>query len=124
MKGRQRVCGWVIGALCLFANVEEVSAQNAPMQPSPSQTAQAQNGTAASVQSPWSFTASPYLWFAGLDGKIGVNQNLPSVDVDISFSEIFKSIDWLPPPVMFVGEVRYDRFAAFTDFIFLGLEDE
>jgi len=121
---RRRVWGLVVGALCLFASLQDASAQSAPAPSSPSQGTQTQNGTVPAVPSPWSFSASPYLWFAGLDGKIGINQNLPSVDVDISFSEIFKSIDWMPPPVMFVGEVRYDRFAAFTDFIFLGLEDE
>jgi len=114
----------VIGAICLFANLSEVSAQTAPAQPPPSQGVQAHNGEAASVPSPRSFSVSPYLWFAGLDGRVGVNQRLPSVDVDVNFSEIFKSIDWLPPPVMVVGEVRYGRFAAFTDFIFLGLEDD
>jgi hypothetical protein len=72
--------------------------------------------------SPWSFSLSPYLWLAGMSGNVGVNSNLPAIDVDMSFGDIFKSIDWLPPPVMVVGEVRYDRFSAFTDFIYLGLD--
>ena len=72
--------------------------------------------------SPWSFRVSPYMWFAGLNGDVGVNANLPPLDVDVDFSEIFDAIDWFPPPLMVVGEVRYGRFAAFSDFIFLGLE--
>src|SRR5262249_37243240 len=74
--------------------------------------------------SPWSFRVSPYLWFAGLNGDVGVNSNLPVVHVDVGFSDIFKSIDWFPPPAMFVSEVRYGRFGAFTDFMFLGLETD
>ena len=86
-------------------------------------------GAQAQVQkppppSPWSFSVSPYLWFAGLDGKVAVNSNLPTVNVGVKFTDIFKSIDWFPPPVMVAGEVRYNDFAAFTDFIFLGIEDE
>jgi hypothetical protein len=57
-----------------------------------------------------------------MTGKVGVNQNLPVVDVDVGFRDIFESIDWLPPPVMVVGEVRYGRFAFVSDFIYLGLE--
>src|SRR5262249_44764259 len=76
------------------------------------------------ARSPWSFSVSPYFWGAGLNGKVGVNSNLPTVDVGVKFTDIFKSIDWFPPPVMVAGEIRYDDFAAFTDFIFLSLEDE
>lgn len=90
-------------------------------QESPSQEPQVQ-GAEAAGGSPWSFSASPYMWFAGLSGQVGVNQNLPAIDVDVDFSEIFDSLDWLPPPVMVVGEARYGRFAAFTDFIYLGLD--
>lgn len=62
------------------------------------------------------------MWFAGLSGDVGVNSNLPVIDVDVDFSEIFEAIDWFPPPVMLAGEVRYQRFAFVTDLIFLGLE--
>ena len=65
---------------------------------------------------------SPYMWFAGVSGDVGVNSDLPTVDVDVDFSEIFKAIDWFPPPVMLAGEVRYGRFAFLSDLMFLGLE--
>jgi opacity protein-like surface antigen len=87
-----------------------------------SQQPQAEGAKAAATEgSPWSFRVSPYMWFAGLSGNVGVNQILV-VDVDVDFSEIFESIDWFPPPVMVAGEVRYGRFAFITDFMFLGLE--
>ncbi|HUN81980.1 MAG TPA: hypothetical protein VMV81_10795 [Phycisphaerae bacterium] len=73
--------------------------------------------------SPWSFRLSPYLWLAGIDGKVGVRSNLPSLNVDVGFSDIFDAIDWFPPPVMMSGEVRYGRFGFVSDFIYLGLED-
>ena len=64
------------------------------------------------------------MWFAGVSGDVGVNSNLPTVDVDVNFSEIFKAIDWFPPPVMLAGEVRYGRFAFLSDLMFLGLEGD
>jgi len=72
--------------------------------------------------SPWSFSLSPYVWFAGMTGTVGVNSNLPKIDVDVSFGDIFKDIDWFPPPTMLIGEARYGPFAAFTDFLYLGLD--
>jgi hypothetical protein len=72
--------------------------------------------------SPWSFRVSPYVWFAGLSGDVRVGRNLPAIDVDVDFGDVFDKIDWFPPPVMVAGEVRYDRFGAFTDVIFLGLD--
>ena len=86
------------------------------------QGTQTQSQPPPPVQSPWSFRVSPYVWFAGLSGDVGVNANLPVIDVDVDFSEIFEAIDWFPPPVMVAGEVRYERFAFVTDLIFLGLD--
>src|SRR5262245_49531077 len=74
------------------------------------------------VTSPWSASLTSYVWFAGLNGDVGV-RNLPSAHYDVGFSDIFDKIDWTPPPVMLVGELRYDRFALITDFIYLGVED-
>jgi hypothetical protein len=103
-------------ALCLVAPWE-VYGQDASDQGQGTQTTAA----APSPPSPWSFRVSPYVWFTGLNGNVGVNQNLV-VDVDVDFSEIFDAIDWFPPPVMLAGEVRYGRFAFLTDFMFLGLD--
>jgi opacity protein-like surface antigen len=84
-------------------------------------------GSSAAGQPPagqplWSFRVTSYVWFAGLDGKVRARGQV--ADIDIDFSEVFDAIDWFPPPVMFVGEVRYDRFAFLTDFIYLGLEGD
>ncbi len=72
--------------------------------------------------SPWSFRVTSYLWFAGLSGDVGVGGQ--AAEIDVGFSEIFDAIDWFPPPAMFAGEVRYGRFAFFTDFIYMGLEGD
>ncbi len=76
----------------------------------------------ATEESPWSFGVTSYVWFAGLSGDVGAGGQVADIDVD--FSEIFDAIDWFPPPVMFVGEVRYGRFGFFTDFIYMGLEGD
>ena len=94
-------------------STQGTQAQSQPAPPAP-----------APVPSPWSFRVSPYMWFAGVSGDVGVNPNLPTVDVDVNFSEIFKAIDWFPPPVMLAGEVRYGRFAFLSDLMFLGLEGD
>ena len=70
----------------------------------------------------WTFSLTPYFWFAGLSGDVAVNPNLPVVNVDLDFDQIFDHIDWWPPPVMLAGEARYQRFAVLADFLFLGLE--
>jgi hypothetical protein len=64
-----------------------------------------------------------YLWFTSLSGDVGV-RGLPPADIDVDFDEIFKKIDWFPPPLMLAGQVRYDRIAFLTDVIYLGMEGE
>ena len=51
-----------------------------------------------------------------------MRSDLPSVDVDVGFTEIFDAIDWFPPPLMLDGEVRYGRIGFVSDFMYLGLE--
>jgi opacity protein-like surface antigen len=112
------IVGAAITALICFgtagARGQETSSQDSQ--------AQSQPAPPAPDPSSWSFHVSPYMWFAGISGDVGVNSNLPTVDVDVSFAEIFKAIDWFPPPVMLAGEVRYGRFAFTSDLIFLGME--
>jgi opacity protein-like surface antigen len=94
-------------------------------QASPAEKPEAESSAAATLEKNlWSFRVSPYVWFARLSGDVGVGANLPVINVDADFSDIFESIDWFPPPVMVVGEVRYRRFAFVTDFIYLGLEED
>jgi len=112
----------LVGAAVVTILLGTVGAPNARGQETPPATPPAQSQQPPPPQSPWSFSVSPYVWFAGMTGTVGVNPNLPRIDVDVSFGDIFKNIDWFPPPVMVVGEVRYGRLAAFTDFVYLGLD--
>ena len=73
------------------------------------------------AESPLSIKLTAYLWAASMSGNVGV-RGLPPAEIDVDFDEIFKSIDWFPPPVMLAGEVRYDRFALLSDLIYLGVE--
>jgi hypothetical protein len=111
----------MIAAVLVCIAVAALSPWHAFGQETSTQGSQAQGQPPpAPVQSPWSFRVSPYMWFAGVNGDVGVNSNLPTVDVDVGFSEIFKAIDWFPPPVMLAGEVRSGRFAFTSDLMFLG----
>ena len=115
----------IVGAAVIAAMVGVIGpSSDACAQDTSDQTqTQSQNtAPAPAPTSPWSVRVSPYVWFAGINGDVGVNANLPAVDVDVDFSEIFDAIDWFPPPVMLSGEIRYGRFAAVSDLIFLGLE--
>ena len=70
-----------------------------------------------------SMSLTAYVWFTSLSGDVGVG-GLPPADIDVDFSEIFKKIDWFPPPIMLAGEVRHDRIAFLGDFIYLGMEGD
>ena len=85
---------------------------------------------AADVQMPapeappeWVFTAEPFFWAAGLKGDVG-DRGLGPANVSLDFDQIFNHIDWWPPPIMINGEARNDRYALFTEFIYLGLKVE
>lgn len=115
----------VVGAAIVILVLCVPCQMGARGQESPSQDIQTQGSEAATAEtSPWSFRVSPYVWFAGMNGNVGVNENLPPIDVDVDFGDVFDAIDWFPPPVMLVGEARYERFAFITDFVFLGLEGD
>lgn len=65
--------------------------------------------------SPWSVTFAPYVWASGMSGDVGTF-GLPAVHVDASFSDILKNFD---VGAMLVGEVRYQRYGLFTDFMYV-----
>lgn len=58
----------------------------------------------------WHFAIIPYLWMMGINGKVGVRGR--TADVDVSFSDIFKNLD-------FAAEVHIEawreRFGFFID---------
>lgn len=68
----------------------------------------------------WRFSAAPYLWAAGLEGSIG-QFGLPPLDVDLSFLDVMKNFDI---GFMMAAEARYDRFAIFSDIIYVKLSAE
>jgi len=68
----------------------------------------------ASEPNGWTFSFAPYFWVAGLDGKTQVF-GLPTVDINQSFSDILKDLDFA---FMAAGDARYDRFSIFTDIIY------
>ncbi len=62
----------------------------------------------------WAFTASLYLWGAGLAGDVA-QFDLPSVHVDSGFSEILDDLD---VAFMAMGEARKDRLSLFGDIMY------
>jgi len=55
----------------------------------------------------WTFTISPYLWAAGIEGKVGTLPGLPPADIDQSFSDIFDDLKFAG---MVLGTARKGRF--------------
>ena len=72
------------------------------------------------TESGWTFVFAPYLWAAGLDGDVAVD-DLPSVDVDASFLDILKHFDF---GFMGVGEARNDRLGFISDVLYLKVSDD
>jgi hypothetical protein len=70
-------------------------------------------GPAVTVPGGWSIIVAPYLWAAGLNGTVGVGGRTAAIDQ--SFGDILSDLD-----IGFMGvtEVRYDRFAIFSDFTY------
>ena len=60
------------------------------------------------------FTASMYLWGAGLDGKLRTLPPFPAVNVNIGFDQVIKNFDG---GIMGAGEVKYDRYLLFFDIV-------
>lgn len=105
-------------ALCMaVVGQSEACAQNSAVQHAPTSA----QHPPPEQSSPWSFGLAPYVWFATVNGELGV-RDLPPAEIDATFKDIFDNMDWWPPPIMLAGEIRYDRAAFVTDFIYLGQE--
>jgi hypothetical protein len=72
----------------------------------------------------WSFSVSPYVWFAGMSGKVAPFSRLPPANLDLKFKDIFDNLDWSPPPIMLATEIRRGRFAFVSDFMYLGIAED
>ncbi len=83
-------------------------------------TAHAQSAASAA---PWSFSITPYLWMPNIDGTLNYSAypggGSPSAEVGPN-----DYMEALTTALMISGEVRKDRWLAFTDLIYLDFSDE
>ena len=77
----------------------------------------AQEGPAATGAG-WTFTATPYVWFAGMKGDLGTISGVPPAEVDASFSDIIENTD---VALMLAAEARRDRWGLLLDLVYLDL---
>jgi opacity protein-like surface antigen len=68
-------------------------------------------------QDTWRFDATPYLWFAGLDGDVKIGR-LPTGGVEASFSDIASSLHFV---AMGAFEGRKDRWGFLADAMYIDL---
>lgn len=97
----------ILAAIALAAAISMAGAADLPDPP-------------AEPDSGWHFTFAPYVWAAGMDGKVA-QFGLPEVDVDASFGDVLKNFDI---GLMGVGEARYGRFGVATDLLWVKLSAE
>ena len=79
---------------------------------------------ASAQEDEWRFSVTPNVWLPTVDGELSVGEPpglvvRPEVEVGpIDYLENLKGV------FMIAGEARYERWGAFTDFIFLDFENE
>ena len=78
-------------------------------------SAHAQSG--AWIANRWTFEATPYLWAAGIKGDTQVG-SLPSISVDVPFSDILSNLDFA---AMGTFEARKGRWGFLFDAVYLKL---
>ena len=74
------------------------------------------------LESPWSFTATPYAWIMLMNGSVTVKGR--TADINVGYSELWDIVKQSEIPkdlFAFMGsfETRYDRFSIFTDLVYL-----
>lgn len=72
---------------------------------------------APAVEEGWAYSVTPYFWAAGLSGETS-QFNLPVVDIDASFGDIFDNLDFA---AMLIGEARNGPYSLFGDLIYTKL---
>jgi opacity protein-like surface antigen len=78
--------------------------------------AQAQDVTAPT----WEFNATPYLWIAGMSGKVTDGQGRAA-----SFNQSFADVlSHLNAAVMVLGNARYERWVGLVDFDYVNLSSK
>lgn len=71
---------------------------------------------ASATRSQWEITATPYIWFSGLNGDVGVFPRLPPVNVDIGFDDVLENLKFAG---MVAIMVRKDRFVVLADISYI-----
>lgn len=83
----------------------------------PGWPARAGSGDAAPPE--WEFSLAPYLWAAGLEGSVDADR--VSADVDVSFSDIWDSLD---AGVLTALEARRGKLSIVTNAVYLKLSPD
>ena len=60
----------------------------------------------------WTFDVSPYLWAAGISGRVGTLPGLPATDIDASFGDIWDNLQFAG---MLAGSASKGRFSVAGD---------
>lgn len=68
--------------------------------------------------SEWEFSITPYGWFSGLNGDVGIFPSLRPVHVDASFSDILDNLDFA---AMAIFQARKGRFVSMVDLAYVDL---
>lgn len=71
-----------------------------------------------SLNKGWAFEFTPYLWAVGIDGDVTVRGQKANVDMD--FNDLVDSVDI---GGSFLGVARKDRFVMWTQFDYVGLDN-
>jgi hypothetical protein len=82
------------------------------------------NGAAETPGSQWTFSITPYLWLPNVDGTLKYQPPSGasgSPEVQVGPNDYLENLKFA---MMLSGEVRKDRWAVFTDFIYLDFASE
>jgi hypothetical protein len=66
----------------------------------------------AQARDGWQFSVTPYLWMAGQSGSLRIGRIIPQQNVDASFSNIWRNLNF---GVMGTFEARKDRWGIIVD---------
>lgn len=61
---------------------------------------------------------TPFFWASGLSGTVGARRNLPTVDIDVSFTDILRNLDFA---AMVAGEYRNGRWGILADLTYVAV---
>lgn len=92
----------LVATLALAGAARAADIQTAPPVPAPA------------PEREWTITVAPYLWTAGINGNVGIFGREP-VEVDESFSDIFKDLEF---GGMVVTELHNGTIGIFTDIMY------